>query len=143
MDLAPVAEDVFELTPGGPRLVGSHCSSCGSSYFPMALSCRNPNCVEKSVSRALLPGRGALFSYTIQRYRPPALFQMADWEPYAIGLVDLDDGLRVMGMLANIAFENIAIGMPLRLVTETLFTDAERGPVATYKFAPIVEETEA
>lgn len=143
MDLAPVADDLFELTPEGPRLIGSHCSACGSSYFPMAMSCRNPDCVEKTVSRATLPDQGILFSYTIQRYRPPALFRMDDWEPYAIGLVDLGEGLRVLGMLTSLAFEEIVIGMALRLTTETLFTDPDRGRVATYKFAPVFEETEA
>ena len=143
MDLAPIAADLFETTPDGPRLIGTHCSACGSSYFPMTPSCRNPDCVEKTIERTLLPSRGTLFSYTIQRYRPPALFQMDDWAPYAIGLVDLGGGLRVMGMLANVAFDDIAIGMPLRLVTEILFTDPQRGPVSTYKFAPVHEETGA
>lgn len=137
MDIVPVAEDVFEITNDGPRLIGTACSACGSRYFPMALSCRNPECVDKTISRDLLPDRGTLFSYTIQRYRPPALFQMDDWAPYAIGLVDLGDGLRVMGMLTGVAFDDLKIGMPLRLVIEPLFTDPGRGTVDTYKFAPI------
>lgn len=143
MTLAPVADDLFELTSDGPRLIGSHCSGCGSSYFPIALSCRNPQCVDKTIARTALPARGHLFSYTIQRYQPPALFQMDNWEPYAIGLIDLGGGLRVMGMLTGVAFEDIRIGMPLGLVTERLFTDPQRGAVETYKFAPIRQENEA
>lgn len=143
MDFAPVADDLFELTPDGARLVGSRCSACGYSYFPMAPSCRNPACVEKTVARATLPARGALYSYTVQRYRPPALFRMDGWEPYAIGLVDLGGGLRVMGMLTGVALDDIRIGMAVRLVPEALFTDPLRGAIATYKFAPEAAEPQS
>ena len=133
--LVPVAEGLFEVLPEGPRLIGSRCASCETLYFPVALSCRNPLCTEKRIEPALLPDRGTLISYTIQRYQPPPLFRMDNWEPYAIGLIDLGGGVEVMGMLSGLAFDAIRIGMPVRLVVETLFTDGERGAVATYKFA--------
>lgn len=136
MTPATAADGLFEVDEGGPRLIGSRCRSCATIYFPQALSCRNPACRGKDVERTLLPDRGTLRSYTIQRYRPPPLFRMDDWAPYAIGLVDLGEGVQVMGMLTGIALDDIAIDMPLVLVAEPLFTDAERGPVLTYKFAP-------
>lgn len=135
--LATVADGLFAIDEGGPRLIGSKCISCDTLYFPQALSCRNPACRNKRLERAWLPKEGTLRSYTIQRYRPPALFRMDDWAPYAIGLVDLGDGVEVMGMLSGIAFDAIAIGMPVVLVAELLFTDVERGPVLTYKFAAV------
>ena len=132
----PVAEGLFEVCPEGPRLIGTRCASCDTLYFPVALSCRNPRCTEKRIEPALLPNSGALLSYTIQRYQPPPLFRMDNWKPYAIGLIDLGAGVEVMGMLTDLAHDTIRIGMPLRMVIETLYTDAERGAVATYKFAP-------
>ncbi len=132
----PVAEGLFEIGDHGPQLIGSRCLSCSTIYFPQAISCRNPVCRDKSVERALLPATGHLYSYTIQRYRPPPLFRSDDWAPYAIGLVDLGDGLQVMGMLTGIEFDAIAIGMPVKLILETLYTDSERGKVVTYKFTP-------
>ena len=83
-----------------------------------------------------MPNGGKLLSYTIQRYQPPPLFRMDDWAPYPIGLIDLGAGVQVMGMLTDVAHEDIRIGMPLTLVIELLFTDAVRGSVSTYKFAP-------
>ena len=62
--LVPVAEGLFEVLPDGPRLIGSHCASCDTIYFPMALSCRNPLCAEKRIEPALLPERGSLLSFT-------------------------------------------------------------------------------
>ena len=132
----PVAEGLFEVQPEGPRLIGSRCASCDTLYFPVVLSCRNPHCAEKRIEAALLPNRGALLSYTIQHYQPPPPFRMDNWQAYAIGLIDLGAGLEVMGMLTGVSFDAIRIGMPLRMVIETLYTDAERGAVATYKFAP-------
>ena len=132
----PVAEGLFEMAGGEPRLVGARCLDCQALYFPQTGFCCNPQCQGKRVERFLLPGRGMLHSFTIQRYRPPALFRMDDWSPYAIGLVDLGEGLQVMAMLSEIALDEIRIGMALRLVFEPLYTDAERGQVLTYKFAP-------
>jgi uncharacterized OB-fold protein len=134
--LSPVAEGLFEVLPEGPHLIGSHCVSCDTLYFPVALSCRNPDCAEKRVERALLPNTGTLLSYTIQRYQPPPLFRMDNWQPYAIGLIDLGAGVEVMGMLTGLGFDAIWIGLPLRMVVEALYTDPARGTVATYKFAP-------
>lgn len=130
-----VVEGLFVDAPE-PRLVGSRCRGCGVVYFPQSPNCRNPSCSAKQPERVLLASAGNLLSFTIQRYRPPDIFRMDHWAPYAIGLVDLGDGVRVMGMLTGIAFDDIRIGMPLVLVIETLFVDAIRGSVTTYKFAP-------
>lgn len=132
----PVAEGLFEILDGEPRLIGARCQHCRSAYFPQTDFCRNPECDTTEVERCLLPARGTLHSFTIQRYRPPPLFRVDDWSPYAIGVVDLGEGLQVMSMLSEVAHDEVRIGMRLRLVLEPLFADAERGPVLTYKFAP-------
>ena len=132
----PFAEGLFELAEGEPRLVGARCNGCQTVYFPQTVFCCNPECRSKQVVRILLPPCGMLHSFTIQRYRPPPLFRMDDWSPYAIGLIDLGDGLHVMAMLSGSGLDEIRIGMVLRLVLEPLYTDTERGPVLTYKFAP-------
>ena len=136
MTSAAVADGLFEIADTGPVLIGSRCASCDTVYFPEAISCRNPDCRGKAIARTLLPSRGRLVSYTVQRYRPPPLFRMDDWEPYAIGLVDLGEGLEVMAMLTGMALDLIKIGAPLVLVIEPLFVDDVRGPVTTFKFAP-------
>ena len=132
----PVTDGLFTLTAEGPRLLGSRCASCATVYFPKAISCRNPVCRDKAVSDAQLPSGGTLFSYTIQHYRPPPLFRDDDWKPYAIGVVELGEGLQVMGILDSVDLGSIAIGMPLRLVTRRLYHDVARGEVVTYAFAP-------
>ena len=137
--VAPVVAGLFEMVAGEALLAGTRCASCGALYFPQAISCRNPACCEKQVEPSLLPNTGTLYSYTIQHYQPPPLFRMDDWSPYALGVVDLGEGLQVMGMLTGVALDEIAIGMALRVVVEPLYRDAERGEVSTYKFAPLAK----
>ncbi|HMP55403.1 MAG TPA: OB-fold domain-containing protein [Novosphingobium sp.] len=138
--MTPVVDGLFELADGKPRLVGTRCRACGALYLPRAISGANPACREKRVETCLLPGTGTLHSYTVQRYQPPPLFRMDNWEPYALGAVDLSPGLRVMGMLTGIAFDEVRIGMALKVIAETLFSDDLRGDVATFKFTPLHPE---
>lgn len=140
-DQVPVAEGLFRLTNDGAALVGSQCTGCGMRYFPKSLSCRNPQCEAKSVEETLLSRCGHLYSYTVQAYRPPALFRMEPWEPYAIGLVELPEGLRVMGMLTDCDHNDIEIDMPLEVVVEPLYRDESGQDVLTYKFSPLTEGT--
>lgn len=135
-----IADGLFEIVDGDVRLLGSRCTACSSLYFPEALSCRNPKCHTKSVQRTHLPGTGTLLSFTIQRYRPPPLFRMDDWSPYAIGLVDLGDGLQVMGMLHGIPLNDIPIGVKLKVVARPLFIGPDGSGTLTYQFAPLGEQ---
>ena len=135
-ELVPVAAGLFEGTGNSARLIGTRCTSCGSHYFPKTLSCRNPQCLEKATQDVLLSRKGTLYSYTVQHYQPPALFRMADWAPYAIGSVELPEGLRVMGMLTGCEPSCLKIGMAVVLAVETLSRDEQGREVQTYKFQP-------
>lgn len=134
----PVAEGLFEAgADGSARLTGSRCGGCGTVYFPQAVGCRNPACDSPALKPVLLPAEGRLVSYTIQRYQPPPLFRIDDWAPYAIGLVDLGDGVEVIGMLTGFDLADVEIGTRVRTVAERLYTDAAGDAVVTYKFARI------
>ena len=131
-----VADDLFEVAGDEVALVGSRCETCGSHYFPQALGCRNPDCDGTTVTRVLLGRRGRLHSYTVQHYQPPPLFRMDPWAPYAIGLVEVEEGLQVIAMLTGLELDGLEIGTPLRLVTERLHEDDDGTAVLTYKYAP-------
>lgn len=132
----PVVEGLFEQTADGARLIGSRCRTCGTLYFPQAIACRDPHDGDRTVERVPLPDRGVLHSYTVQRYRPPSLFRMEPWAPYAIGLVDLGGGLRVMGMMTGVAPEDLAIGLRVRVVAAPLCVGSTGEDVLTWMFAP-------
>jgi uncharacterized protein len=134
MTLSPVVDEILQVDEAGPHLLASTCQDCDTVYFPPVLSCRNPDCAGKTIVPSQLGGAGVLFSFTIQRYRPPALFALDPWEAYAIGSVDLAGGVRVMGII-QAPFDQLNPGLAVRLSTSQL-NDGDDGPVVTHVFVP-------
>ena len=89
------------------------------------------------VEPVALPDRGRLWSWTIQRFRPksPPYAGPAEFTPYAVGYVALGDAIIVESRLACVAFDDMRIGLPLRLSTET-FTFENGETRLTFAFAP-------
>jgi uncharacterized OB-fold protein len=58
-----------------------------------------------------VPGNGVVYSYTItRRTRPP----FRGHEPFAIAMVELPEGVRIMGDLVHVAEGDIKIGMKVK-----------------------------
>lgn len=68
--------------------------------------------------RVVLPRTGRLWSWTVQRFRPksPPYAGPEAFEPYAVGYVELDGALIVEGRLVDAAFDDLKIGMAMRIV---------------------------
>lgn len=139
MSANAVVDHTLSVEKGVPSLAGTRCASCSTVYFPQVIGCRNPVCDTKAVEPFGIKGSGTLHSFTIQRYRPPPLFEMDPWQPYALGLVDMGHGVRVMGMIDGVALDRIEIGMALELATRSLLP-SEDGPVITHAFVPMTGE---
>ena len=134
----PVADGLFTETPEGPRLLGSKCTTCGTPYFPKATVCRNPDCRATSLEDAAFGTRGTLWSYSVQYYPPPPPARYEEpYTPYALGLVDLDEGLRVLARVSTPDPESVRPGMEVELVLERLYSDAEGNEVIAWKFRPV------
>jgi uncharacterized OB-fold protein len=132
----PVIPDLFVETRDGPRLLGSRCTVCGAPYFPKSPVCRNPECREPRIEDATFGPRGTLWSFAVQYYAPPAPVKYDEpFEPFAIGLVDLREGLRVLGRLRVGDLRAIKIGMAVELVIDRLCS-APGGELTTWKFQP-------
>ena len=85
----------------------------------------------------MLGPKGKLFSYTVQHYAPPAPFRYdLPFQPYGVGLVELEQGIRVVGLL-KMDPADIKIGMALELVIDRLGSDDKGRDVVTWKFAPL------
>ena len=130
----PVLEGLFEVVDGVTRLLTSQCPRCASQYFPRRVWCANPACGTAATQPTQVSGSGTLYSYTVQRYQPPPIFALADWAPYALGLVDLGQGLRVLGMVRGVAPEELVIGQTVVLDVEALGSDASGGTPTTFVF---------
>lgn len=72
------------------RLTTTLCRECGKLTFPPKPFC--PHCWSAEVIWAELVGRGRLYSQTVV-HAAPGLF--AAEAPYRLGIVDLEEGLRI------------------------------------------------
>ncbi len=134
----PVAADLFVETPDGPRLLGSRCTTCGTPYFPKSPVCRNPKCTDSAMQEAAFGPRGTLWSYTVQHYPPPPPAKYDEpYVPYALGLVDLAEGLRVLARISTATPDDLKVGAQVELVLETLYSDQDGNDVITWKVRPV------
>jgi uncharacterized OB-fold protein len=134
----PVAEGLFSETADGPRLLGSRCASCGTPYFPRSAVCHNPECRESKMEEASFGPRGTLWSCAIQNYPPPAPARYEEpYQPYALGMVDMPEGLRVLGRISTDDPQSVPVGAEVELVLERLYVDEDGDEVITWKFRPL------
>ncbi len=132
----PIIEGLFTWPSDDPRLIASRCKKCGTLGFPKAPFCSNPDCEKEkeNIEEILLSNKGKIWSWTVARYPPPAPFKYEPFEPFAIGMVDLPEGLRVYGIITST--ENLRIGMDVTMVVNKLYEDEENEYV-TWMWKPI------
>jgi uncharacterized OB-fold protein len=99
----------WEATARGELLI-QRCPACGGyQFYPRALcmACgADPEWVQAS-------GRGTLHTYTIieQNRTPP----FGDLSPYVVGIVELEEGPRMMTNVIGCDPSEVTVGMPLRV----------------------------
>jgi uncharacterized OB-fold protein len=98
------------------RLMMQRCLACNRYYFYPRDIC--PRCLSRDVRWEQMSGRGTLYSYVIC-HRPAPGF--ADDVPYALALVDLEEGPRMMTNLVGVPLDpsRIELDMPVTVVFET------------------------
>src|SRR4051794_28345437 len=108
-------------------LQGSRCSGCAVTVYPAEDAC--PRC-GGSADPAALQGTGTLWTWTVQRYAPkspPYQAPPGGFEPFALGYVELTEGVRVAAVIdvdIREGLDGIRIGMP---VTVTAGPGVPRG----------------
>ena len=116
-------------------LQGTKCRDCGEVFFGKAVACQL--CQSEALETVSLSRAGKLYSYTINWNKPPGDYKGPEpFQPFAVGLVELPEGLRIISVLSDCDFEQLSIGMGLELQVEELYEDEEGNSVVTYKFKP-------
>ncbi len=138
MDAAevPVIEGLFRSDGDGVRLLGSRCGACATPYFPRAERCHHPDCgATDAMADAAFGPTGVLWSYSVQNYPPPPPARYDEpYQPYALGVVDLDDGLRVVGRMATDDPASLAVGDFVELVLGTLYHEEDGTAPVSWMF---------
>ncbi len=133
----PVIEGLFAELPEGPRLLGSRCATCATPYFPRSPVCHNPDCDASQIEDAAFGPHGVLFSFAVQNYPPPPPAKYDEpYVPYAMGMIDLAEGLRVLGRIAADDVSALRGGLPVELVVGRLCGDADGNEIVTWQFRP-------
>jgi hypothetical protein len=95
------------------RLALQACASCERLRYPIAPVC--PHCGGRESRWRDLSGRGTVHSFV--RYRRSYLAEFEPLMPYVVASVELDEGVRIFGRLAE-SGDDAAIGMPVRAIVE-------------------------
>lgn len=85
------------------------CRGCGALRFPPGPSC--PRCHSFDQSYVVAAGTGTVFSYVVHRHPPVPGKEL----PIVIALIDLDEGVRMVGEVVDVGDDEIEIGMRLRV----------------------------
>jgi len=93
------------------------CGSCGRLRHPPRPMC--PYCRSLEHDHVVASGRGEVYSFVVHHHPPVPGFD----GPFAVAVVALEEGTRVVGNVLDIAPEEVEIGMPL----EVMFVRAEDG----------------
>jgi len=110
----PETQHYWEGTRQG-ELRLQRCDACAKTYFPPRPFC--PECGSRHVSVVKSSGKGRLFSYVIH-HRPVPGFT----PPYAIAVVELEEGPRLMSNIVNCPQtpEALQLDMPLEVAFEKI-----------------------
>lgn len=121
-----------------PQLIGSRCGACGATTFPIQQRC--PRCSSGEMSDVHLPRRGTLVAWTTQGFPPGAPYKGPagkDFVPFGVGLVQLDDVIRVEGRLTENDPQKLEFGMEVELTMVPFTTDDEGNEIITFAFQPV------
>lgn len=95
------------------RLMGSKCKNCGEVSIGANAVCLN--CGSDQIESTELSSEGVLWTYTIIRHKPPGDYLGPDpFQPFALGLVELPDGVRIMAPIEG-GVDSLEIGAKVEL----------------------------
>jgi uncharacterized OB-fold protein len=104
------------------RLEASRCVKCGQVHYPPRLIC--PGCRSRQFETVALPSGGKVVTYTIISVGPS---DFAAEVPYALGIVELEGGVRLMAQIVDVPPEKVSIGMPVTLEFRKLYEEGKAG----------------
>lgn len=99
------------------RLSVQKCASCGALRWLPAVIC--PECLTTGGDWVDLSGTGTLWSYAVYHRAMNPAFK--DRVPYAVAMVELDEGIRMVGTLAEV--DGVAIGQRVHATYEPVTDD--------------------
>ena len=114
------------------KLMAGKCCKCGKIHLPPRPLC--DNCYSQQFEWVEAPGKGKLLTYTVIHIAPPQFQALA---PYAVGIVELENGLKIPGMIQGAPQDQLKIGMALTIDFGTCNTTQAWPQWQRYCFKPV------
>ena len=98
-----------------------------------------PEVQRADMSDLLLPRRGTVVAWTTQGFPPGAPYAGPtgkEFVPFGVGLVQLEDVIRVEGRLTENDPAKLEFGMEVELTMVPFTTDGEGNEIVTFAFQP-------
>lgn len=124
-------ENFYKFVKEG-KLRGAKCSKCGKLLVPPKPMC--PKCFSKDLKWKELPKQGKLLTYTVIHVSPKKFQPLT---PYAVGIIELEEGARLPGIIKNIGLDEIKVGMDLAVDVEKEPISEEWPQWPRYYFKPV------
>ncbi len=115
-------EQYFSSLAQGRFLI-QRCASCGAHQFFPRVLCMH--CGSTELEWTSPAGTGTVYSYSVVRRKPEA------GGDYNVALIDLEEGVRLMSRVDDIALDRLRIGLPVRARVRR-----DDGQVAMLVFTP-------
>jgi uncharacterized OB-fold protein len=90
--------------------MAAKCKKCEKLLLPPKPMCTN--CLSTNLKWIELEGSGKLLTYTIIHIAPE---QFQSLTPYPVGIIKLNNGLHLPGMIFDLDHEKIRVGMKLKI----------------------------
>ncbi len=116
------------------RLEAGKCKKCDYIAFPPRLIC--PQCQNREFETIKLKDEGIITSFTIIRVPPE---QFSDQAPYAIGIVELNDGIKILAQIVDCNFDDLAIGKKVKIEFRKIRREGEAG-IICYGYKAVLME---
>ncbi|MEV4333810.1 bifunctional MaoC family dehydratase N-terminal/OB-fold nucleic acid binding domain-containing protein [Streptomyces sp. NPDC049597] len=91
------------------RLLIQRCGGCGTLRLPWLPGCAA--CGSPDWDTVAASGAGTVFSYVVMHHPPFPAFD----PPYAVGLIELAEGVRFVSNVVGVPYDEVRIGMPVEL----------------------------
>ncbi|HHY95041.1 MAG TPA: Zn-ribbon domain-containing OB-fold protein [Firmicutes bacterium] len=134
---AHVSVPMYQRTvPQRYRLQGLRCRHCGTVIFPPRAVC--PACRGAELEPYPLSGRGKIYSFTVIQAggAPPEFAAQAEaLGSYAVALIDLEEGPRVIAQMTGCDPASLRLGIPVEAVFRRVYVQEDVIRYG-YKFRP-------
>ncbi len=90
------------------------CASCRKLRHPPRPMC--PGCNSLEWDSVVSSGRGEIYSYVVHHHPPVYGFET----PFAIALVELEEGTRLVGNVLDIDPKDVRVGLPVEICYQSV-----------------------